>query len=86
MKTGAFAMTTSSLSTKLVFPPETIRAMIVALQQVCNALHLDRDGTIREIVALRVIELAKRGEQDAIRLRDQLLNEVAYGAMGRTSR
>jgi hypothetical protein len=53
----------------LVFDDEAIRAMGTAFDQACRSLrlfaHFDR---VRELVAKRIIEAAKNGERDPIRL------------------
>jgi len=53
----------------VVFDDEAIRAMGAAFDQACRSLrhfaHLDR---VRELVAKRIIEAAKNGERDPIRL------------------
>ena len=41
---------------------EDIQAMSKALDEVCKALKIDADATAEEIVAIRIIELAGRGE------------------------
>jgi hypothetical protein len=52
-----------------VFDDEAIRAMGTAFDQACRSLrlfaHFDR---VRELVAKRIIEAAKNGERDPIRL------------------
>ena len=52
-----------------VFDDEAIRAMGAAFDQACRSLrhfaHFDR---VRELVAKRIIEAAKNGERDPIRL------------------
>jgi hypothetical protein len=47
---------------------------------VCKALRLDGNAKAKEVVAIRIIELARRGERNPTRLRDRLLKE----ANGRT--
>ena len=53
----------------LVFDDNAIRAMGAAFDQACRSLrhfaHFDR---VRELVAKRIIEAAKNGERDPIRL------------------
>jgi hypothetical protein len=53
----------------LVFDDEAVRAMGAAFDQACRSLrhfaHFDR---VRELVAKRIIEAAKNGERDPIRL------------------
>jgi hypothetical protein len=62
-----------------VFDPDDIKAMSMALGDVCEKLKLDGDVKAREIVAIRIIELARRGERSPTRLRDQLLREANGG-------
>lgn len=58
------------------FDPETTAAMAMALDQVCEALKINCDKTAREVIAARIIELARRGEHDATKLRDRVLVEA----------
>jgi hypothetical protein len=64
-----------------VFGPETTAAMGTALEQICAVLGLDHDAIAREVIAGRIVELARRGERDATKLRDRVLME-ANGAVG----
>jgi hypothetical protein len=61
------------------FEPEEIQSMSLALEDVCKALKIDGDGSAREINAVRIIELARRGERSTIGLRDRLLAEASSG-------
>jgi hypothetical protein len=63
------------------FDPETVAAMATALEQVCDALRINGDAIAREIIATRIIELARRGENDAEKLRDRVLREANGGSM-----
>ncbi|MBX9775754.1 MAG: hypothetical protein K2Y71_15335 [Xanthobacteraceae bacterium] len=58
------------------FDQRDIDAMSKALAEVCNALGINGDATAREVVAVRIIELARRGERDPARLRDRLVAEA----------
>jgi hypothetical protein len=59
------------------FDPEATNAMSAAFDEVCRALKLlDTDTHGREAVASQIIELARRGEKDAARLRDRVLGAV----------
>ena len=61
---------------KSVFERDDIAAMSTAFDDVCNVLKL-RDGTdVREIIAERIIDLARRGERSLKRLRDRVLGEA----------
>jgi len=54
------------------FGPDAIAVLAVALEDALRQLHLvDRNDPAATMVAKRIIELAKRGERDPIRLRDQ---------------
>ena|SRR5438876_11745954 len=61
-----------------VFDDKEIRAMGAAFDQACRSLrhfaHLDR---VRELVAKRIIEAAKNGECDPIRLHWQAVMGLA---------
>jgi hypothetical protein len=59
-----------------VFEPQDIAAMSTALDDVCKALNVDNDARAREVIAVRIIELASRGERNPIRLRDHVLGEA----------
>jgi hypothetical protein len=59
-----------------VFEPEDIEAMSRAYKEVCNALNIDSDTRARETIAVRVIELARRGQRCPTVLRDRVLAEV----------
>ncbi len=60
-----------------VFDPETIQTMSVALEEACRVLELTEDhGREREVIAVRIIELARRGERDAARLCARVLSEA----------
>ena len=60
------------------FPPEVIDAMSWAFDAVCERLAIpERAEAPREIVALRIVELARTGERDPKRLRDKALKVLA---------
>ncbi len=58
------------------FGPDTLRAMSTALEEVCRMLKVDGDPGAREVMAVRIIELARRGQLDPKRLRDRVLREA----------
>src|SRR5205085_6983782 len=51
--------------------------MSTALDDVCKALDLRDDSSAIEVMAVRIIELAKTGERSPTRLRDRVLHEAA---------
>jgi hypothetical protein len=61
------------------FDPADIKAMSMALDDVCKALLLDGDERAKETVAVRIIELAGRGERSPTKLRDRVLAEANGG-------
>ena len=59
------------------FDPEAKRVMGVAFEMTCAALKLaDRADLATEIVAKRIIELAKQGEIDPDRLCERALIDL----------
>jgi hypothetical protein len=59
-----------------VFDHEDITAMSTALDDVCKILNLPDDNSAREVIACRIIDLAKAGERNPTRLRDRVLHEA----------
>ena len=59
-----------------VFDPKDIQSLSYALDDVCKALNLtDGAKAAREVVAERIIELARRGERSPTALRDRVMKE-----------
>ena len=58
------------------FGPDVLQAMSTALEEVCRMLEVGNDQAAREVMAVRIIELARRGECDPERLRDRVLREA----------
>ena len=58
------------------FEPNDIQAMFLAYEGICDALHINGDIRARETIAVRVIELARRGERRPTALRDRVLAEA----------
>ena len=60
-----------------VFESEELRAMSDALDQACYALRLPETAAReRETVAVRIVELARRGERDPERLCERVLHDA----------
>lgn len=60
-----------------VFEPEATQAMSAAFDAACRALNLAASAVReREAVAVRIIELARRGERDPIRLSETVLRDA----------
>ena len=58
-----------------VFDPSDIKAMSMALNDVCKTLNLANGDPGREVIAERIIALARDGERSPTRLRDKVLWE-----------
>jgi hypothetical protein len=59
------------------FEPEATRAMAQAFNEACAALHISPDSPReREVIATRIIDLARAGVIDAKALRDRVLQEA----------
>ena len=66
-----------------VFRPEDIQAMSTALEDICKTLNLaDEAKSERELLARKIIALARQGDCSAALLRDGMLREIAYGRGG----
>jgi hypothetical protein len=64
------------LRDEAVFEPDVTSAMSAAYDDVCRALKLSEAAAHeRETVAIRIVELARQGERDPVRLRERLLRE-----------
>jgi hypothetical protein len=60
-----------------VFDPEAVKALTAAFDGACAALNIiDRIDPRATIVAKKIIEHARRGEHDPIRLREAVLSEL----------
>ena len=54
-------------SQDVFFGPNTIHAMVTAFDKACRSLHdAGQPGIAREIVAKRIIDLAREGDTDQI--------------------
>jgi hypothetical protein len=64
-------------NTMTAFDPDAIKAMTTAYDSVCAALHLlEPEDPLNETIAKKIIERAKRGELDALRLCEAVLEEL----------
>jgi hypothetical protein len=65
------------LSRDAVFEPDATHAMAAAFDEICRAMELPESAIVpREVVAMRVIELARDGVLDPMLLRERVLDEV----------
>ena len=58
------------------FQPDEIDAMSRALDEACKALQINGQAQDREIIATRIIDLARNGVMDPAVLRDRVLAET----------
>ena len=59
------------------FEPEATHAMAQAFDEACAALHVSSDWPReREVIAMRIVDLARAGLVDANALRDRVLQEA----------
>ena len=66
---GATALPITPFLQDHAFEPEVTRAMGIAFEDACKLLRLpDATDPAAEIIATKIIELAKTGEHDASRL------------------
>jgi hypothetical protein len=70
------------VSNNSVFDPEAVKALAAAFEGACKALHLNRDDACAIIVAKKIIEHARRGERDPIRLREAVVTELQMPSRG----
>jgi hypothetical protein len=68
-------------SPDIVFEPEATHAMSMAFDEICERLVIPPTAeAAREVVAHRVLELARKGEHDPNRLRDAVLKIIGVPA------
>ena len=66
----------SYLDDHSAFEPEAIEAMSTALEETSIALQVEGQTKDREIIAARIIELARNGIINSTALRDRVVGEV----------
>jgi hypothetical protein len=66
----------SYLDDHSAFQPDEIDAMSRALEETCKALHVNGQAKDREVIASRIIDLARNGILDARALRERVLSET----------
>jgi hypothetical protein len=62
------------------FNPDAVEALTAAYERACTTLNLvDRTDPLTEIIARMIVERAKRGELDPVRLCEAVLDELRSG-------
>ena len=64
------------LDDKSSFGPEAITAMSEALERACGMLQIDGHSSAREVIATRIIDLARNGVIDATALSKRVIAET----------
>jgi hypothetical protein len=63
------------------FGPDDLRAMATAFEKALDKLGLkDRTDAVTELVAKRIIALAKQGERDPVKLYEGAMKSFTEGA------
>lgn len=64
------------LEDNAAFEPDAIEAMSEALERACAALHVNGQLRDREVIAARIIDLARNGVIDAKALSERVVAET----------
>jgi len=64
------------LEDNAAFEPDAIKAMSEALERTCAALHVNGQLHDREVIATRIIDLARNGIIDAKALSERVIAET----------
>ena len=66
-------------SQDVFFGPSTIHAMVTAFDKACRSLHdAGQPGIAREIVAKRILDLAREGDTDPDHLCEATLKALGF--------
>jgi ubiquinone biosynthesis protein UbiJ len=60
----------------LAFDSEHVRAMLAAFDGACARLHLRKGDKLTDLVAVKIVDLAKAGERDTDRLIALALSQI----------
>jgi hypothetical protein len=57
---------------------EQIETMRSAFRMICDALRLncDADDPVTDVIVLKIMEIAKTGEHDPVRISDRVLSDI----------
>src|SRR2546426_11505028 len=67
----------------VAFEPEDIEIMSLAFEDACKALEVPAGAAReREAIAVRIVELTRRGERSPSRLVERILGEAGLSAAG----
>jgi hypothetical protein len=68
-------------SRDLAFDPEHVQAMLTAFDGACAKLQLRKGDRLADLVALKIVDLARAGERDPDRLLALVLWEFESGKL-----
>ena len=74
-------MSVIPFSRDLTFDPEHVQVMLTAFDGACAKLHLRKGDRSTDLVALKIVDLAKAGERDGRRLLALALREFGQNGM-----
>jgi hypothetical protein len=67
------------------FEPEHIESMAAAFLDLCRELDLHEHDPLREVIARQVIEFARRGERNPVKLKEMVMMAInVWPPAGRT--
>ena len=67
---------------EIAFGPEVISVMGTAFEDVCKALEVSgRSDVSKELIATKIIQLARGGETDPVVLREMVLSELGLSRL-----
>jgi hypothetical protein len=67
------------LSRDLAFDPEHVQVMLTAFDGACAKLQLRKGDKLTDLVALKIVDLARAGERDPDRLLALVLRDFESG-------
>ena len=77
MQRGVMAIYRLLQEREAAFEPEAVQAIAGAFEEACRKLGLaERTDPLRDIVASKVLEVARTGERDPVRLCERALKEI----------
>lgn len=65
------------------FGPEATTAMSGAFDDVCRILKVNGNVREREVIAMRIVEWARRGQHSRAKLRDLVLGDAGHRDVAR---
>jgi len=73
---------TTAIHDDPAFDPESASDLSHTVEDVCECLHIADVQNVREIIAAQILDIARNGERDPIRIRNRILQEVGQSVPG----